>query len=236
MKIHFTGEKQVPIPSRYVVIVLLACLAICAGLGLSNYSRSDISRAPIGNSLPAGAAQVNRMLSGSNTLESAGAVMQNISMRKGKANACDLLRSKDIQSVQGEALKDAKSSDRVEGGIHISQCFYSLTTFSKSIALTVMARESGRFARDPKDFWNETFHRDKDRRESKESESGEREASAEMISGIGDEAFWTGSRVGGALYVLKGNSFIRLSIGGSDNEPTRIRKSKVLAQLVLKHM
>lgn len=53
------------------------------------------------------------------------------------------------------------------------------------------------------------------------------------ITGVGDGAFWLGSRVGGALYVLKGNNYVRVSVGGAADEATKIRKSKALAQKAL---
>lgn len=40
-------------------------------------------------------------------------------------------------------------------------------------------------------------------------------APPEMVFGVRDEAFWMGSRVGGALYVLKGSSYVRLSLEGT---------------------
>lgn len=96
----------------------------------------------------------------------------------------------------------------------------------------------GAGANDPREFWRGTFHenkereRDKDRdRDRKKGEEEEKEgAPPQKVSGIGDEAYWTGSSVGGALYVLKGNSYIRLSIGGAANQLTRIKKSKALAE------
>ena len=39
----------------------------------------------------------------------------------------------------------------------------------------------------------------------------------------------TGSRVGGALYVLKGNSYVRISIGGAVAQEAKIKKTKALA-------
>ena len=168
----------------------------------------------------------------------AAVVVQKVSLRNANGNACGLLRSSDLQRVQGEQLKDAKPTDRVEGGLHVAQCFYSLATASKSVALTLMMRDSGPNGRDPREFWNETFHRDKVRRSiEKESDSEEeKEAAIEAIRGIGDEAFWSGNRFGGALYILKANTLIRLSIGGADNQETRMRKSKALAQRVLRHL
>jgi hypothetical protein len=42
--------------------------------------------------------------------------------------------------------------------------------------------------------------------------------------------------VGGALYVLKKNSFIRISVGGPGNEDEKISKSKALARNALKRL
>jgi len=36
--------------------------------------------------------------------------------------------------------------------------------------------------------------------------------------------------------VLKGNSYIRISVGGAGDQATKIKKSKALAQMVLKHL
>src|SRR2546423_162018 len=68
------------------------------------------------------------------------------------------------------------------------------------------------------------------RGEAAEEEEG---APPEPVSGIGDEAFWTGGRVGGALYVLKGNAFIRISVGGPGDEAAKIEKLKALARKAL---
>jgi hypothetical protein len=49
------------------------------------------------------------------------------------------------------------------------------------------------------------------------------------VKGVGDEAFWSGTRVAGALYVLRGNTFIRVSVGGIADERERIDKSRQIA-------
>jgi hypothetical protein len=49
---------------------------------------------------------------------------------------------------------------------------------------------------------------------------------------LGDEAYWTSSRVGGALYVLKGNSYVRISVVPA-NQVAKIKKSKSLAEKVM---
>lgn len=171
---------------------------------------------------------------------------------KPRVDACALLNSKEIEAVQGEALKETKLSGQAGGGLQISQCFFTLPTFSNSISLLVAKKGNGSDAKDPKDFWRETFQkdsaeereherererdrdkkdRDKDKKAGRRSEEEEEEAAPpQKVSGVGDDAFWVGSRVGGALYVLKGNAYVRLSVGGSGDQTSKINKSKTLAQ------
>jgi hypothetical protein len=150
------------------------------------------------------------------------------------AFACTLLTKEETQAVQGEAFKETKASQKLAGGLTQSQCYFELPTTVNSIVLTVTQRGEGADARDPKQNWQELFHRDKALEKKEEEKEGGQ--GPEEIEGLGDEAFWTGSRVGGALYVLKGNSFIRISIGGAGDRAEKIEKSKNLAQSVLKRL
>jgi hypothetical protein len=176
---------------------------------------------------------------------------------KAKIDACALLIGPEIRSIQGESLKETKASGTVERGFSVSQCFFTLPTFTNSINLVVTQKGDGPGARDPKQFWEATFgnesegERDKGRdkgsekdreKEAKKARDRNREeeekeaAPPQKIGGVGDEAFWTGSRVGGALYVLKGNTYIRVSVGGAGDQQTKINKSKALARLALKRL
>jgi len=47
---------------------------------------------------------------------------------------------------------------------------------------------------------------------------------------------WVGNPVSGALYVLQGNLFLRISVGGVPKESTRIAKSKSLASAILRRL
>jgi hypothetical protein len=106
----------------------------------------------------------------------------------------------------------------------------------------------GREGRNPRDFWEQTFEktsrrereRDREKRNergaAKDREEEEKGAAAQKVDGVGEEAFWMGNRVGGALYVLKHNSYIRVSIGGAGDQQTKIAKSKALARLALKRL
>ena len=174
---------------------------------------------------------------------------------RGKIDACALLTSQEIRSVQGEPLKETKASGSAEKGFSISQCFFTLPTFNNSISLVVTQKGDGADGRDPKEFWEATFDRasegerekERDRKSEKErekekardknrEEEEEEAVPPQKIAGVGDEAFWTGSRVGGALYVLKGSSYLRVSVGGAGNQQSKINKSKALARLALKRL
>jgi hypothetical protein len=146
------------------------------------------------------------------------------------ADACALLMKEEIQAVQGEQFKDTKPSQKTAAGLAISQCYFELPTASNSIVLTVTRKAEG--GRDPSQSWQDTFHPDK---ESRKKEEGE-EREPQKIDGLGEEAFWTGTRVGGALFVLKGNCYIRISVGGAGDQAQKIEKSKALAEAVLKRL
>lgn len=153
---------------------------------------------------------------------------------KSKIDACALLNSKEIQAVQGEPLKESKPSGMSAAGLAISQCYFALPTSSNSISLTVTQKGEGPAARDPKQLWQEMFHREK--AEEKEREEGEKKSEPEKMAGLGDEAFWMRTRVGGELCVLKGNSYIRISVGGSGEQAACMKKSKDIAEMVLKRL
>jgi hypothetical protein len=172
---------------------------------------------------------------------------QGVKAETGAANAqtdaCALISKSEIEAVQGEPVKDTKGSNRASGSFAISRCFYTLATFNKSVSLEVTrpntANQSG-----PKEFWNNTFHKKEEKADREKEEERERAGKKERaeeeeeegggeprpVPGVGDEAFWAGNQRAGALYVLKNNAFIRISIGGSGDESAKIDKSKALAQ------
>lgn len=164
------------------------------------------------------------------------------SSAKAKTDACALLTSADIEAVQKEAVRDTKLSGSSDGGFSVSQCFFTLPTFTNSISFQVTQRGDGSSARDPKEFWTETFHRERksekerDRKKDREEEEERDKAPPQKVAGVGDEAFWVGSRIGGALYVLKDNSYVRVSIGGAVPEMEKLKRSKSLAQKITERL
>jgi hypothetical protein len=159
---------------------------------------------------------------------------------------CSLLKKEEVEELQGSPVTDTKSSERAHDGVIASQCFYNAKEFSRSINLVlnhVDPRSQG--GHSPRDVWKEMFGRfseDEEEREEAEKKAkvrgGEESESTAptRIAGLGEQAFWVGSRVGGALYVLKNNAFIFLSIGGADSQEVKIDKTKKLAAKVLERM
>ena len=96
---------------------------------------------------------------------------------------------------------------------------YALPSLAKSVSIDVMRGRT-------RDFWRETF----------QSEGGKEEGESEAprpVSGIGDAAVWSGNRLAGALYVLRGDTVLRVSVGGAGTADEKIARSKKLAARAL---
>jgi hypothetical protein len=171
-------------------------------------------------------------------------------------DACSLLTKEEVGEVAGSPIKDTKSNQRPSEAMTTAQCFYTAEEFSRSINLTVMLRNPGAGGgRAPKDVWRDSFakfsngeNREREEREreraegdrtkgsGRESEEREKESKPPMrVDGVGEEAFWT-SGIGGTLYVLKGDLFLRLSIGGPSKDEEKLNQAKVLAAKALERL
>jgi hypothetical protein len=151
---------------------------------------------------------------------------------------CSLLTSADVQAVQGEPVKHTQPGLVPSGGMMLSQCLFQTETASKSVTVAIaMPNSSNAMAVSPRDFWRRQFHSSgREKSAGKDAHEREEENQARPISGLGQEAYWIGNPMVGALYVLHGNKFLRISIGGVRDESARIEKSKALARAALKRM
>lgn len=148
-----------------------------------------------------------------------------------------LLTSEEIRAVIGEPVQDSVRSNRAETGFLVSQCYFGVTTPSNSVVLTVTSPGTGADRRDPRQFWMEKFHPGSDTEKENEAlEEHRKQTPPEPVSGLGEEAYWVESGSTGALYVLQGNNFMRVAVGGTDEKPARVEKSKSLAQFALKRL
>jgi hypothetical protein len=155
-----------------------------------------------------------------------------------QGDVCRLITSEEIGAIQGSPIKEPKGSTRSENGFRVSQCFYTATEFSKSVNLAVVQRDPDHPSkRSPRDFWKEKFDPYQNE-EPKTKTGGEKEQgpAPKKIEGLGDEAYWVSNRFGGTLYILKGDAFISIGLGGTDDEQTKLNKSKALAQKALQRL
>ena len=158
-------------------------------------------------------------------------------------NACQLLTARDIARVQGQEFKTAKLTGTDADGLKVSQCFYALPSFTSSVSLDVMRGNTAAFWR--AHFANARKIEDDDDRDrtvaiksappSRAAEE-EHESAALKVTGIGDAAVWSGNRVAGALYVLKGDTIVRISVGGAGSQEEKIERSKKLAARALRKL
>ena len=160
-----------------------------------------------------------------------------------KFDACALITKEEIEAIEGSPMTDVKSSENSDGEFRVSQCFYTAKEYARSVSLAVTQSNPDKPGnRTPRDFWKETFGRfsggdaesEKEKKASPEPEreKGEKEKSAppKKIAGLGDEAYWIGNRMGGTLYVLKKDAFIRVAVGNADSPETMLNKAKALAE------
>jgi hypothetical protein len=234
-------------PSKsFMSIQVLLAIFICSWLAISGCKQSTNQSASAQKPTNA---QTETPMAASSTID-ARQIQSTSTAAPGKATvaACALLASSEIKAVQGEEPKESKPSTRVDSAFAVSQCFYLMPTYNNSISLEVTRSSSGNPGQTIRQFWNERFHdqvekekegerereRGKDKKEERESE-GENQKPLK-ITGVGEEAFWSGSAITGALYVLEGKSYLRLSIGGSGDISARINKLKTLAQYALKRL
>ena len=156
----------------------------------------------------------------------------------GTRDACSLVSKEEVESVQAAPVNETKSSEHLDGVFVVSQCSYTAAESSKSVTLALVRSDPKQAsARSPKDFWKEKFDPYWDE-EPKTNSGDEKEQSSppKKIEGLGDDAYWVGNRSGGMLYVLKGDAFTSIGVGGTDDEDTKLKKSKALAEKALQRL
>ena len=147
-------------------------------------------------------------------------------------DVCSLLTKADIAAVQKDELQDTRASSVPTSGLVMEQCLYRTRNAPNSVTL-VLATADPAARPQPKlsDFWNRRFHDG-----GTDREDGDEGSQPKAVAGVGDEAFWVGNALAGALYVRRGEQFVRVSVGGVKKLDERIERSKVLARAALKKL
>jgi len=218
----------------YTLGVLLASLI--AGCKEQPSQTQTLPPAPAANSSSPALTNINRAPASNANASSS---------NKSTIDACKLLTGEEIKTIQGDTLKNITLTAPSGGTFIISQCFYATNSFVNSVSLRVTQQGSNTGAENIREFWEQRFRsagsRDKERdreRDNKANASEEEEEGAppERVEGVGEEAYAVGNAKSGALYVLKGNTMMRISVGGSRSQPERIQKMKSLAQYAINRL
>jgi hypothetical protein len=115
-----------------------------------------------------------------------------------QSKTCALLSGDELKEVQGEAPTDAQGSEHTAGPLSMSQCFFRLPTFGKSINLEVVSAAPGAPAGALKEYWRKRFHPEavearererelKEEREREREETLKRERAAGQVREGGHE-------------------------------------------------
>ena len=148
---------------------------------------------------------------------------------------CRLLSDVEVRAVQGHAPAQKIPSEQPAGSFRFTQCLYRTPEFSSSVSvalgvpLTTDSKRSG-----PRQYWERQFNREE--REERGESGEEKDRPPKRLAGLGEEAFWVGDPVTGALYVLRGEVFLRVSVGGPPDQSEKIKRARTLAIYALKRL
>ena len=148
------------------------------------------------------------------------------------AGACLLIEKSEIESLQGAQMRGSEPSTGTEAGMAFSDCYYTVISSDGSKNLSVHLRvlrdeAQGAGGGALKSFWAERF------RGAKEKKKAEK---PRAVEGVGDEAYWLGNNVMGALYVLAKDRIVRVSVGGAEEVDAKVEKSRSLAEKAIKRL
>jgi hypothetical protein len=233
---------------------LLACLAACASNNSGNSQNGSV--APnTSNSTPGQTTIGGQPKEGSG--DGAGAVTGEPAANQqppAGIDACSLLTAEEVAAIQGGTIKDTKGNQRSEGDFLMSQCFYTAEAFVRSVSLSVVQPNPAAPTKQPREYFNEKFseavkkpkpEREKEQKAKGENQTGQarreeeeekEEPTVERVGGLGEQAYWVQGGPSAALYVLKKNQFVILSLGGGDADAVKLKKTKELAQKALKRL
>lgn len=167
-------------------------------------------------------------------------------------DACALLTHEEVAGVQEDEVVEATPSRQVSAELEATRCYYRTADFARSVSLEVTRRDpslgDGPGARER---WRSLFAGAGDEEEPKGEPEGrsrrhhpsgeiaapagasDERSEAVAVAGLGDEAYWVGTAVYGALYVLRGDAYLRLSLGGPGDLESKLERARRLAAAAL---
>lgn len=143
---------------------------------------------------------------------------------------CRLITDAEVQAVQGHTPAQKIPSEQPSSSFRFMQCFYRTPEYTSSVNVALgIPLETDSKRSGPRQYWQAQFSKPvKPGRKKKEP--------PKPVAGLGEQAFWVGDPMTGALYVLQGEVFLRLSVGGPPNQALKIQRSRALAVHALKRL
>jgi hypothetical protein len=148
---------------------------------------------------------------------------------------CRLLTDAEVRTVQGQAPSQKIPGEQPAGSFRFTQCLYQTPQFSSSVSVALgvpLSNDSKRSG--PRQYWERQFSREQ--LEEAEEAGEKKDKAPKRLVGLGDEAYWVGDPVTGALYVLRGEVFLRVSVGGPPDQLQKIKRARTLAIYALKRL
>jgi hypothetical protein len=144
-------------------------------------------------------------------------------------NACQVLSARDVAAVQGTRFKSFRLRENGTKQLRMSECVYALPRVSDSVTVDLIRG-------DTRGFWKKHFGDVRDEQLASAKPRAEREARSMRVAGVGDEAVWSGNSLAGALYVRKGETIVRVSVGGDLPQEQKIERAKKLAARAIRRL
>lgn len=155
-------------------------------------------------------------------------------MPPNRVEPCSLLDNDEVRGIQGQEVVEAIVSVSDGGSFHVFQCVYRTDDLVHSVSLALSLPDGrGEEAGAARTYWMERFHEESVEAETAELEEEEEAGPPVLVPGVGEEAFWVGDGRTGALYVLYGEGFLRLSVGGVPDAAERRERTVDLAEVAL---
>lgn len=139
-------------------------------------------------------------------------------------DACALLTPAEVAAEQQRPVVDTVPSAQPGTTIDLLQCVYRTEDLAGSVSLALTVPHAGTTG-GARDFWRSRFHPGGGHRG--------KEDPPRPVAGLGEEAFWVGDPVAGSLYVLAGERFLRISVGGVRDQAERRERAARLAAAAL---
>ena len=149
-----------------------------------------------------------------------------------RVDACSLLTAPEIEKILGTPAREITPITQENETLFVLKCFISLPEARDSVSVEIIQAGAGPKGRDPRELWKEMFHTQKEMGVRRDG-TAKQPIPRESVAGIGEEAFWTGHKLGGTLHVLNGNWSLRLNVGGPNDPTATLNKLKELARVLL---